>query len=268
VSDLDGDAVKAFWAEAVRYARWEIGRYGRWREQDEPVLAGGYDAEGVVQAAFERLMQREAGSTAVEPRNLPIKSLLSPSVAKPLEGRPALSSTGREGAALGRETLSSAAVEAGSVSIFYSAEDIRHELRSLIKHRVRWLHERSETRLVVGEWDVLPPRPDGELVSIFDYLPGRIPRPDQELMRKEKEQLLSEFKAGFEATLARRPELLEVFRRVWDGKKRREIARDLGMKVGRVKALQAQLCRRLAKFSAEAQGGVAEVLGAKTGDVV
>src|SRR5882672_5012684 len=99
VSDLDGDAVKAFWAEAVRYARWEIGRYGRWREQDEPVLAGGYDAEGVVQAAFERLMQREAGSTAVEPRNLPIKSLLSPSVAKPLEGRPALSSTGREGAA-------------------------------------------------------------------------------------------------------------------------------------------------------------------------
>jgi hypothetical protein len=155
VKELGGDALSAFWSEAVRYARWEIGRYARWREQDEPVLAGGYDAEGVVQAAFERLMSREAGS----------------------------------------------------VQIFYSAEDIRHELQVLIKHRVRWLHERSETRLVVGEWDVLPPRPDGELVSIFDYLPGRIARPDEELMRKEKELLLGEFKAGFEGTLSRRKEL-------------------------------------------------------------
>jgi hypothetical protein len=132
-----------------------FGHYARWRELNEPVLADGYDAEGVVQAAFERLMHREAGS----------------------------------------------------VPIFYRADDIRHELRSLIKHRVRWLHERRETGLVVGEWDVLRAKPDGELISVFDYLPGRIPSPDEELMRKEKEGLLRELKAGFEATLGKRKDL-------------------------------------------------------------
>jgi hypothetical protein len=174
--------------------------------------------------------------------------------------------------------------------ILYSAEDIRRELRALIKHRVRWLHERSETRLAVGEWDVLPPRADDELVSIFDYLPGRLGQPDTELMRKEKEQLLGEFKEGFEATLKEslveapttgrvegigeeikiksedERELLEVFRRVWDGQKRREVAQELGAKVPRVKAVQAQLRRRLARFGAEARDGVAEMLeGMKRG---
>jgi hypothetical protein len=215
VSELGGEALSAFWAEPVRYARWEIGRYGRWREQDEPVLADGYDAEGIVQAAFERLMSREAGS----------------------------------------------------VPIFYSAEDIRHELRVLIKHRVRRLHERSETRLVVGEWDVLPPSPDGELVSIFDYLPGRIAKPDEELIQKEKEGLLGEFKTEFEGSLGKRKQLLEVFRRVWDGQKRRRIAQGLGAGVKRVKALQAQLRRRLAGFGAQARGGVAEMLeGVRAGE--
>ncbi|HWW00116.1 MAG TPA: hypothetical protein VNZ64_10515 [Candidatus Acidoferrum sp.] len=215
VKELAGDALSAFWAEAVRYARWEIGRYARWREQDEPVLAGGYDAEGVVQAAFERLMSREAGS----------------------------------------------------VQIFYSAEDIRRELQVLIKHRVRWLHERTETRLVVGEWDVLPPRADGERVSIFDYLPGRIPGPDEELLRKEKEQLLGEFKTGFEGTLGKRKQLRDVFQRVWDGEKRREIARGLGTAAQRVKELQGQVSRRLAKFGAQARGGVAEMLEGVAGRV-
>jgi hypothetical protein len=214
LSALGGDALRVFWGEAVLYARFEIGRYGRWRGQDEPVLADGYDAEGLVQAAFERLMSREAGG----------------------------------------------------VQIFYTAEDIRRELRSLIKHRVRWLHERSETRLVTGEWDVLPPKADGELVSIFDYLPGRLARPDEEMMGKEKEQLLGEFKGGFEASLGKRKQLLEVFRRVWDGQKRREVAQGLGAAVVRVKALQEQVGRRLARFGAKARGGVAEMLeGVKEG---
>ena len=214
VSELSGEALRAFWAEAVGYARWEIGRYARWWEQDEPVLADGYDAEGVAQAAFERLLYRDQ--------------------------------------------------RAGSVPIFYSVEGIRHDLQVLIKHRVRWLHERSETRLVVGEWDVLPPKPNGELVSIFDYLPGRIPPPDEELMRKEKEQLLSQFKIGFEGTLEKQKELLEVFGRVWDGQKRREMVQvrngECGLRSERVKALQARLRRRLVKFCAEARGGVAEML--------
>src|SRR6266851_2837626 len=62
VNELEGDALRAFWAEALGFARREIGRYARGREQDEPVMADGYDAEGVVQAAFERLLCREAGS--------------------------------------------------------------------------------------------------------------------------------------------------------------------------------------------------------------
>ena len=230
LGELGAEAMGAFWAEAVGYARWEIGRYARWRGQDEPVLAGGYDAEGVAQAAFARLISREAG------------------------GQP----------------------------IAYRAEDIRRELRVLIKRRVRWLHERCETRLAVGEWDVLPPRPDGERVSVFDYLAGGIARPDEALMRKEKELLLGEFKAGFERTLGARKELLEVFRRVWDGERRREIERGLrevengerrqqneecGMlnregrvQKGWVKALQAQVRRRLARFGTQARGGVAEML--------
>lgn len=208
LGELGAAAMGAFWAEAAGYARWEIGRYARWRDHDEPVLAGGYDAEGVAQAAFARLISREAG------------------------GDP----------------------------ILYSAEDIQSELRSLIKHRVRWLHERSETRLVAGEWDVLPPRPDGELVSIFDYLSGRIARPDEELMQKEKEQLLGEFKAGFQGTLEKRKQLEEVFRRLWDGEKRREVAREVGAGAARVKALQGQVRRRLARFGARASGAVAEML--------
>jgi hypothetical protein len=210
LGELSGEALTTCWAEAIGYARWEIGRYGRWRGLDEPVLADGYDAEGVVQSAFERLLCRER--------------------------------------------------KAGAVPILYSAEDIRRELQVLIKRRVRWLHERSETRLLVGEWDVLPPRENGDLVSIFEYLPGALPSADQELMRKEKEQLLREFKSGFEGTLDGKKELREVFGRVWDGQKRREVAQEMGTDTERVKALQAQLRRRLVKFCAEAQGGVAEML--------
>jgi DNA-directed RNA polymerase specialized sigma24 family protein len=279
--ELGDDALEAFWAEAVRYARREIGHYAAWRKQDEPVLADGYDAEGVVQAAFERLMQREGGRDTVEARRLPANGLLSKGPSSLPPASKALRRTGQPSPPL-------AARESGP--ILYSAEDIRHALRALIKHRVRWLHERSETRLAVGEWDVLPPRADDELVSIFDYLPGRLGQPDTELMRKEKEQLLGEFKEGFEATLKEslveapttgrvegigeeikiksedERELLEVFRRVWDGQKRREVARELGAKVPRVKAIQAQLRRRLAKFGAEARGGVAEMLeGMKRG---
>ena len=220
VSHLSSDALRAFWAEALGYARWEIGQYARWREQHEPVLAGGYDAEGVVQAAFERLLHREAGR----------------------------------------------------VPIIYSAEEIRGELRSLIKHRVRWLHERSETRLVVGEWDVLPPKPGGERVSVFDYLPAPMARPDEELMRKEKERWLGRFKSRFERTLGKRKDLREVFRRLWEGQKRREMAKQMrntkcrmgdsggGVKIGRVKALLAQVRRRLARFGAEARAEAREVL--------
>ena len=203
VSDLEPVVLEAFWQEALAYARWEIGRYGRWREQDRPVLADGYDAEGVVQAAFARLLSREA------------------------EGVP----------------------------IFYTADGLRGELRALVKHRVRWLHERKETGLLVSEWDVLMPRADGELVSIVDYLPAGIARPDEELMQKEEGELLGEFKAGFEKTLGKRQQLVEVFRWVWAGEKRREVARRLGMGVERIKTLQKEVNRRLLRFAAQARGG-------------
>jgi hypothetical protein len=73
-------------------------------------------------------------------------------------------------------------------------------------------------------------------------------------------RMLGQFKTGFEGTLGKRKELVEVFQRVWDGEKRREVARGLGIGVERVKGLQAQLRRRLARFRAEARGGVAEML--------
>jgi len=244
VNDLCGDVLRAFWAEAVEYARWEIGQYARWREQDELVMADGYDAEGVVQAAFERLMCRETVS----------------------------------------------------VPIIYSAEDVRRELRSGIKHRVRWLHERSETRLTVGEWDVLRPTPNGEWVSIFDYLPSGIGKPDEELAQKERERSLKEFKERFEATLGSvgddrereqgrkvsetpalpartgspkletqnlkeirnpnerlvkaREELVEVFRGIWNGRRRRDVAKALGTSTEEVKALHAQVGRKLRRAAA------------------
>jgi hypothetical protein len=202
---LGGDALKVFWVDAVGFARWQIGRYERWRDLDEPVLPSGYDAESVVQAAFERLIWREG--------------------------------------------------QAVQGSVLYSGEDIRRELRKIIVHRVRWLHERTETWRVVGEWDVLPPRPDGELRSVFDYVPGQIQAPDAELLRREKEQALSEFKSGFEATLGERKEMVEVFRRICDGQKRREMAREMGAGVSRVKALKARLRRWLMKRGARALVG-------------
>jgi hypothetical protein len=205
LSDLQPAALKVFWPEALAYARCEIGRYAKWRGQDAPVLADGHDAEGVVQAAFERLMRREAGG----------------------------------------------------VPIFYSAEDVRRELRALVKHRVRWLHERMETKLVVN---VLPARANGEVVSIFDYLPGQSARPDEAAMEKERERLLGEFKTEFEKTLGKREQLTDVFRRVWDGQKGREIARGMGTGVERARALEKQVNRLLAKFAAAARGGVAEML--------
>ncbi len=107
-----------------------------------------------------------------------------------------------------------------------------------------------ETGLVVSEWDVMPPRPDGGLVSVFDYLPGGLTSPEEELMRKEKKQWLGQSKAGCEATLAARRELLGVFRRMWEGQKRRDIARELGVGVERIKALQAQVRRRMLESAA------------------
>jgi len=125
---------------------------------------------------------------------------------------------------------------------------------------VRWLHERHETRLVAGEWDLLPPDEEGELVSVMDYVPGRIEAPDRELMQKEKEELLGEFKEGFEGTLGERKELVSVFRGAWDGQKRRELAQVTRSGVERVRALQGQLRRRLANFCAKARGGMKEML--------
>jgi len=67
-------------------------------------------------------------------------------------------------------------------------------------------------------------------------------------MRKEKELLLGEFKTGFERSLGKRKQLLEVFRRFWDGEKRRKVAEGLGAGVKRVKALRAQVRRRVGRF--------------------
>jgi hypothetical protein len=208
ISDLEPVALEAFWREALVYARWEIKQYRRWRYQDEPVLASGYDAEGLVQAAFGRLLSREA------------------------EGVP----------------------------ILYTAEGLRDKLRSQVKHLVRWLHERKETGLVVSEWDVLQARPDGELVSVFDYLPGHIASPDEDVIQKEKEELLGEFKTGFEKTLGKGRMLVEVLGGFWAGEKRREIARRMGMGAQRIRSLQAQVKRRLAKYAAQTQGAMAEML--------
>jgi hypothetical protein len=99
-----------------------------------------------------------------------------------------------------------------------------------------------------------------ELVSIFDYLPGRIARPDQEAIEREEEKLLGEFRAGFEETLSKREEPADVFRAEWAGEKRREIAQRLGVGVARIKGLQREVNRRSARFAARARGGVAELL--------
>ena len=150
--------------------------------------------------------------------------------------------------------------EAAGVPKVYSGEDIGHELERLIKHQVWRLHAKSENRLVVSEWDVLPPLPDGELVSVFDQMMGEIPSPDRDLMSKEKEELLNEFRKGFEASLGRREDLRLVFNGILDGEKRREGAARLRLQPERVKQLKAQLFRRLLDFSARARGGIAEML--------
>ena len=107
-------------------------------------------------------------------------------------------------------------------------------------------------------------------------MPGQIAAPDEALTEKEKYELLAKFKEAVEKTLADRqdsksksnsrtrtnnqPQLLDVFERVWDGEKRRDIAAELGIDVKRVKALQSQLRRRLTKFVADARTGIVKVL--------
>ena len=81
------------------------------------------------------------------------------------------------------------------------------------------------------------------------------------MIEREQEELLREFKASFEESLGQREQLADVFRGIWAGEKRREIAGRLGMEVERIRSLQREVNRRLADFAAKARGGVAEMLG-------
>jgi len=198
LSGLSQDALRALWTEALAFARWEIRRFRRWRKLDEPVLGNGYDGEGVVQAAFERLIGRER--------------------------------------------------------VFKSVEEIRRQLRVLIKRRVGWLHARKETRLTIGEWDNSPA--EGQAVSAFHNVVGGTREPKEELMRNEEAARMARFKEAFEASLGARKDLLTVFRKMVDGANRREIARATGMRVEQVKAIRAQLRRRLLGFRMESESGV------------
>ena len=152
-----------------------------------------------------------------------------------------------------------APAEASSQKL-YRAEEIRLELRKLVKRRVWKLHEWSERKRVVSEWNVMPPRPNGELVSVFDHMPGGIPAPDVEAMAAEKRRLLEDFKREFAGSLGTAEELRRLFLCAWDGETRWQAAEKLGVKVERVTNLHKELRRRLGDFGVRARGAMAEML--------
>lgn len=200
LSGLSGEAVEQLRAEAMRFARWEVRRYACWREGD--VLPSGYDVEGVVQGAFERLLARE-----------------------------------RSG-----------------VSKFDTVESLGRALRSVIKHQVRGLHEKMERRFMVRRLDDDRAQGSGEGADSVEPVPGQLSGPEEELLRKEREQLLTKFKVGFELQLGERKELVEVFRQLCEGEARQDVAQEMGEKPSRIKAWRAQVKRRLKRFCRVVEG--------------
>jgi hypothetical protein len=239
------EAVEKLYKDGVVYAKEQRRRH-YWRRAKGSVLPGGYDAEGIVaEALTEMLREMEAENSAGA-------------------GVPTAKIAG-EGEEVAGEPPGTAAAEgltrSRAAQILYMPEEPRARLERLVREKVRRLSRLKENKVVVSEWEVLPPRANGERVSVFDWMAGRILPPDEALMQKEDLALLEQFKEEFEASLGGEEKVRKVFQCIWDGTERREeLALELGISPAAVTGLRRRLNKRLREFAAQVRGPVAEML--------
>jgi hypothetical protein len=224
-------AIELLYEHGVAYARDQI-RRRRWRRSNSRVLPHGKDAEGIAAEALNEVVS-EGG----------LEESWTGEVVLP--GR-----DGRGGVRARKPTR-----------IWHDGEHPRDRLERLISAEVLRLSRLKENKVTVSEWDVLPARASGGVVSVFAAMAGRIPRPDEALMQKEDLALLEQFKEDFEASLGQEKGLRKVFRCIWDGtEKRDEIAQALGLSPARVAGLRRRLNRRVREFREQASGDMGEML--------
>ena len=239
------EAVEKLYKDGVVYAKEQRRRH-YWRRAKGSVLPGGYDAEGIVaEALTEMLREMEAGNSAGD--GVPSAAIAA------------------DGEEVAGEPPGTAAAEvltrSRAAQILHMPEEPRARLERLVREKVRRLSRLKENTAVVSEWEVLPPRANGERVSVFDRMAGRILPPDEALMQKEDLELLQQFKEEFEASLSGEEKVRKVFQCIWNGtEKREELAVELGLSPAAVTGLRRRLNKRLREFTAQVRGPVAEML--------
>jgi len=129
----------------------------------------------------------------------------------------------------------------------WTRERLLKELERLISGKVRLLNSLKETKAVRNEWDVSPPKGNGEGASILAEIPG-----DEKTgyeVAVEADEGAESVRKRIEAQLGAEPELRAVFGCVWEGERgTHEIARRLGMEEKAVVLARRRLRRRLKGF--------------------
>jgi hypothetical protein len=126
----------------------------------------------------------------------------------------------------------------------WTRERLLKELERLISGKVRLLNSLKETRAVRNEWDISPPKENGERVSILSGVPGEEKTAYD--VAVEAEEGPESVRKSIEAQLESEPELKAVFGCVWEGERvSGKIAQRLGMEEKAVVLARRRLRRRL-----------------------
>ena len=129
----------------------------------------------------------------------------------------------------------------------WTRERLVKELERMISGKVRALNSLKETKAMRNEWDISPPKADGELVSIWPKVLGEEQSGYEALV--EAEEGRASLRRRIEAHLEAEPELKAVFGRLWEGdEESAEIAQRLGMEEKAVVLARRRLARRLKRL--------------------
>jgi hypothetical protein len=131
------------------------------------------------------------------------------------------------------------------LAVGWTRERLVTELQRKVSNEVRRLHKLQEASKIRSEWEVLPPRANGELRSVFDGLKGRICAWPDARQRQARQKARQEAEERIAGALGEGDEA-RVFGCLREGVvKRREIAAKLGMSVVEVTNCRKRLNRKL-----------------------
>jgi hypothetical protein len=153
------------------------------------------------------------------------------------------------------EVIASALQGKARLAEGWTRERLMRELERKVSNEVRRLHKLQEARRMLSEWEVLSPREDGQVRSVFDEIPGRVQSwagneaneaglQARDKVRKEAESLIA-------ARLHGEGEMVErLFGCLREGVvKRREIAAKLGISLDAVTNCRKRLNRKLEELT-------------------